>query len=111
MLRVACVAFVACVLFSMCNTHTSDSVCTCNDFCELSHGIPSTNPFTTTQLRVYSSPRSLPHLLLRPSHDLHGALGPSRAWQIGTTKGTGGDVLILEEAAYCDEGFFVSFAW
>jgi hypothetical protein len=26
--------------------------------------------------------------------------------QIGTTKGTGGDVLILEEAAYCDEGFF-----
>ena len=24
--------------------------------------------------------------------------------QIGTTKGTGGDVLILEEAAYCDEG-------
>jgi hypothetical protein len=27
-------------------------------------------------------------------------------WQIGTTKGTGGDVLILEEAAYCDEGFF-----
>ena len=28
------------------------------------------------------------------------------AWQIGTTKGTGGDVLILEEAAYCDEGFF-----
>lgn len=27
-------------------------------------------------------------------------------WQIGTTKGTGGDVLVLEEAAYCDEGFF-----
>ncbi len=26
--------------------------------------------------------------------------------QIGTTKGTDGDVLILEEAAYCDEGFF-----
>lgn len=26
--------------------------------------------------------------------------------QIGTTKGTGGDVLILEEAAYCDPGFF-----
>lgn len=26
--------------------------------------------------------------------------------QIGTTKGTGGDVLILEEAAYCDESFF-----
>jgi hypothetical protein len=26
--------------------------------------------------------------------------------QIGTTKGTGGDVLILEEAAYYDEGFF-----
>ncbi len=26
--------------------------------------------------------------------------------QIGTTKGTGGDVLILGEAAYCDEGFF-----
>jgi len=26
--------------------------------------------------------------------------------QIGTTKGTGGDCLILEEAAYCDEGFF-----
>ena len=25
------------------------------------------------------------------------------ALQIGTTKGTGGDVLILEEAAYCDE--------
>jgi len=25
--------------------------------------------------------------------------------QIGTTKGTGGDVLVLEEAAYCDEGF------
>ncbi|NBX17948.1 MAG: hypothetical protein EBR09_11340 [Proteobacteria bacterium] len=27
-------------------------------------------------------------------------------WQIGTTKGTGGDVLVLEEAAYCDESFF-----
>lgn len=27
-------------------------------------------------------------------------------WQIGTTKGTGGDILVLEEAAYCDEGFF-----
>lgn len=26
--------------------------------------------------------------------------------QIATTKGTGGDVLILEEAAYCDESFF-----
>jgi hypothetical protein len=26
--------------------------------------------------------------------------------QIGTTKGTGGDVLILEEAAYVDPGFF-----
>lgn len=26
--------------------------------------------------------------------------------QVATTKGTGGDVLILEEAAYCDEGFF-----
>ena len=26
--------------------------------------------------------------------------------QIGTTKGTGGDVLILEEAAYCDPNFF-----
>ena len=26
--------------------------------------------------------------------------------QIGTTKGTGGDVLILEEAAYCDEQCF-----
>ena len=26
--------------------------------------------------------------------------------QISTTKGTVGDVLILEEAAYCDEGFF-----
>ena len=32
-------------------------------------------------------------------------LSPVRV-QIGTTKGTGGDVLILEEAAYCDEGFF-----
>jgi hypothetical protein len=26
--------------------------------------------------------------------------------QVSTTKGTGGDVLILEEAAYCDPGFF-----
>ena len=26
--------------------------------------------------------------------------------QVATTKGTGGDCLILEEAAYCDEGFF-----
>lgn len=26
--------------------------------------------------------------------------------QVGTTKGTGGDVLILEEAAYVDPGFF-----
>lgn len=26
--------------------------------------------------------------------------------QIGTTKGTGGDILILEEAAYCDPEFF-----
>jgi hypothetical protein len=31
---------------------------------------------------------------------------PAARAQIGTTKGTGGDVLILEEAAYCDEGFF-----
>lgn len=29
-----------------------------------------------------------------------------RELQIGTTKGTGGDVLILEEAAYCDPEFF-----
>jgi len=27
-------------------------------------------------------------------------------WQISTTKGTGGDVIILEEAAYIDPGFF-----
>jgi hypothetical protein len=26
--------------------------------------------------------------------------------QVSTTKGTGGDVIILEEAAYCDPGFF-----
>ena len=26
--------------------------------------------------------------------------------QIATTKGTGGDCIILEEAAYCDPGFF-----
>ena len=29
-----------------------------------------------------------------------------RAPQISTTKGTGGDVIILEEAAYIDPGFF-----
>jgi hypothetical protein len=29
-----------------------------------------------------------------------------RARQISTTKGTGGDVIILEEAAYIDPGFF-----
>lgn len=31
------------------------------------------------------------------------------AWvnvQVSTTKGTGGDVIVLEEAAYCDPGFF-----
>ena len=38
-------------------------------------------------------------------HVLWAALTRCRV-QIGTTKGTGGDVLILEEAAYCDEGFF-----
>ena len=27
-------------------------------------------------------------------------------WQISTTKGTGGDVIILEEAAYVNPGFF-----
>ena len=27
-------------------------------------------------------------------------------WQISTTKGTGGDVIILEEAAQVDQGFF-----
>lgn len=27
-------------------------------------------------------------------------------WQVATTKGTGGDILILEEAAYVDPGFF-----
>ena len=26
--------------------------------------------------------------------------------QVSTTKGTGGDVIVLEEAAYCDPGFF-----
>jgi hypothetical protein len=26
--------------------------------------------------------------------------------QVATTKGTGGDCIILEEAAYCDPGFF-----
>ncbi|MGK3946612.1 hypothetical protein ABK046_50665, partial [Streptomyces caeruleatus] len=26
--------------------------------------------------------------------------------QVGTTKGTGGDILILEEAAYVEQGFF-----
>jgi len=42
------------------------------------------------------------------SRVLHSHLTNPRAAraQIGTTKGTGGDVLILEEAAYCDEGFF-----
>ena len=30
----------------------------------------------------------------------------SLSLQIGTTKGTGGDVVILEEAAYVEEGFF-----
>jgi|TARA_B110000046_G_C12988140_1_gene396628 hypothetical protein len=38
--------------------------------------------------------------------DEHGLTLPHTHAQIGTTKGTGGDVLILEEAAYCDEGFF-----
>ena len=28
------------------------------------------------------------------------------SWQISTTKGTGGDIIILEEAAYIDPGFF-----
>jgi len=28
------------------------------------------------------------------------------SWQVGTTKGTGGDIIILEEAAYVDPGFF-----
>ena len=27
-------------------------------------------------------------------------------WQVSTTKGTGGDVIILEEAAYVNPGFF-----
>jgi hypothetical protein len=31
---------------------------------------------------------------------------PLRRWQISTTKGTGGDIIILEEAAYIDPGFF-----
>jgi hypothetical protein len=31
---------------------------------------------------------------------------PRRRWQISTTKGTGGDIIILEEAAYVDPGFF-----
>jgi hypothetical protein len=30
----------------------------------------------------------------------------TKRWQVTTTKGTGGDVIILEEAAYCDPGFF-----
>lgn len=28
------------------------------------------------------------------------------AAQVSTTKGTGGDIILLEEAAYCDPGFF-----
>jgi hypothetical protein len=32
-------------------------------------------------------------------------LTPTR-WQISTTKGTGGDLIVLEEAAYVDPGFF-----
>ena len=28
------------------------------------------------------------------------------SWQVSTTKGTGGDVIILEEAAYVNPGFF-----
>jgi hypothetical protein len=32
-------------------------------------------------------------------------LTPAR-WQISTTKGTGGDLIVLEEAAYVDPGFF-----
>jgi hypothetical protein len=32
--------------------------------------------------------------------------------QISTTKGTGGDLIVLEEAAYVEQGFFyVSPAW
>lgn len=30
----------------------------------------------------------------------------ARAPQISSTKGTGGDIIILEEAAYCDPQFF-----
>ena len=30
----------------------------------------------------------------------------ARASTAGTTKGTGGDAIILEEAAYVDQGFF-----
>ena len=28
------------------------------------------------------------------------------SWQVGKTKGTGGDIIILEEAAYVDPSFF-----
>jgi len=31
---------------------------------------------------------------------------PSEPLRAGTTKGTGGDIIILEEAAYVDQGFF-----
>ena len=33
-------------------------------------------------------------------------MGHAHAAQVSTTKGTGGDVIVLEEAAYCDPGFF-----
>ena len=43
---------------------------------------------------------------IRKQYVAQAQLTLSLSVQIGTTKGTGGDVLILEEAAYCDEGFF-----
>ena len=47
-------------------------------------------------------PRALPHAQTPVAPDTC-ARAPR---QVGTTKGTGGDIIILEEAAYVDQGFF-----
>lgn len=58
------------------------------------------------QCPVFQLPLALGAARTRPFGMLTDRQNLTPGRQVGTTKGTGGDVLILEEAAYVDPGFF-----
>ena len=58
-----------------------------------------THPHTHTHIHTGCCPKT-------PPVHIHTYARTHCPAQVSTTKGTGGDVIVLEEAAYCDQGFF-----